>query len=123
MSVENVKKFYEAVCQGETLKQKFMELSRKYQGEALDADKVAMVLEQEVLPLAAQMSYSFTMGDLKTYEMEMQQANANCELSDEDLLAVAGGIPSFNSSDLSQFIKDLVNAIHNAELSIIQNMK
>jgi hypothetical protein len=32
MSIENVKKFYESVSQDDFLKQKFGELSRKYQG-------------------------------------------------------------------------------------------
>ena len=64
MSVENVKKFYEAVSHDEAMKQKFVELSRKYQGEAVDEAKARALTEQEVLPLAAQMGYSFTMDDL-----------------------------------------------------------
>ena len=91
MSVENVKKFYEAVSQDESLKQKFVELSQKYQGEALGADKVAVVVEQEVLPLAAQAGYSFSLDDLKAYGEEMKQANINRELSDAELEAVTGG--------------------------------
>jgi len=36
VSVENVKKFYEALSQDEAMKQKFMELSQKYQGQQMD---------------------------------------------------------------------------------------
>ena len=91
MSVENVKKFYEAISQDETLKQKFVELSKKYQGQPMDEVKGMVITEQEFLPLAAQMGYSFTMDDLKAYGEEMKQANMNRELSDSELEAVVGG--------------------------------
>jgi len=91
MSVENVKKFYEAVSQDESMKQKFMELSQKYQGQQMDEVKAMTFTEQEVLPLAAQMGYSFTMDELKAYGEEMKQADMNRELSDEEMQAVTGG--------------------------------
>ena len=91
MSTENVKKFYEAVSQDKTLKQKFVELSQKYQGQPMDEAKRMSIFEQEALPLAAQRGYSFTMDDLKAYEDEMQQAKMGCELSDSELGAVSGG--------------------------------
>jgi len=92
MSVENVKKFYEAVSQDEALKQKFMELSQKYQGQPMDEAKGMSILEQETLPLAAQMGYSFTLDDLNAYGEEMKQTKMNCELSDTELEAVTGGV-------------------------------
>ena len=91
MSVENVKKFYEAVSKDASLKQKFVELSQKYQGQPMDEAKGMSVFEQEALPLAAQMGYSFTMDELKAYGEEMKQANMNCELSDEEMQSVVGG--------------------------------
>lgn len=97
MSVENVKKFYEAVSKDELMKQKFVELSQKYQGQPMDEAKAMSVMEQEGLPMAAQMGYSFTMDDLKSFEQEMQQARTGCEMSDEELQAVAGGGVSGNS--------------------------
>lgn len=90
MSVENVKKFYEAVSQDDSLKQKFVELSQKYQGQPMDEARASSIIEQEALPLAVQMGYSFSMDDLKAYEVEMQKAKMNCELSDEELQAVVG---------------------------------
>ena len=38
------------------------------------------------------MGYSFSMDDLKAYGEEMQQAKMNCELCDEELQAVSGGL-------------------------------
>lgn len=70
MSVENVKKFYEAVSRDESMKQKFVELSRKYQGQQMDEAKAMAITEQEVLPFAQQMGYSFAMNDLKTYDKD-----------------------------------------------------
>jgi predicted ribosomally synthesized peptide with nif11-like leader len=90
MSVENVKMFYESVSQDEALKQKFVEISQKYQGQPMDEAKAMAVTEQEVLPLAAQMGYSFTMDDLMAFGEEMKQENINRELSDAELAAVAG---------------------------------
>ena len=91
MSIENVKKFYEAVSNDESLKQKFVELSQKYQGQLMDEVRALSIMEQEALPLAAQMGYSFTIDDVKSYELAMQQAKTGCEMSDEELQAVSGG--------------------------------
>ncbi len=90
MSVENVKKFYEELSQDGSLKQKFVELSRKYQGQPMDEAKAMSLMEQELLPMAKQMGYSFTIDDLKAFGEEMKQENINRELSDAELAAVAG---------------------------------
>ena len=92
VSIENVKKFYEAVSQDEAMKQKFVELSQKYQGQPMDEAKVRTLMEKEALPLAAQMGYSFTMDDLKAFGEEIQHGKMNCELNDEEMQAVAGGV-------------------------------
>ena len=92
MSTENVKKFYEAISQDEAMKQKFVELSQKYQGQQMDEAKANLLMEQEALPMAAQMGYPFTIDDLKAYGEEMKQTNMGCELSDDELEAVAGGM-------------------------------
>jgi predicted ribosomally synthesized peptide with nif11-like leader len=91
MSVESVKKFYEAVARDEELKSKFAELTKKYQGQPMDAAKAMNVIEQEAMPIAKQMGYSFSIEDLKSYGQAMQQAKINGELSDEELRVVAGG--------------------------------
>lgn len=91
MSIESVKKFYEAVSKDESMKQKFVELSQKHQGQSMDEAKMKAITEEEVLPLANQMGYPFSMDDLKAYGEEMQHANMNCELSGGELEAVVGG--------------------------------
>ena len=58
-----------------------MELSQKYQGQVMDETKGMSIFEQEALPLAAQMGYSFTMDDLKAFGEEMKRANENRELA------------------------------------------
>ena len=102
MSIENVKKFYEAVSKDETLKQKFVKLSQKHQDQPMDKAKMKSIIEEKVLPLAKQMGYSFTMDDLKNYEMEMQTASMNCELSDSELEAVTGGAFCLSVGDYSE---------------------
>lgn len=91
MSIENVKMFYEVLSQDESLKQKFVEPSKKYQGQQMDEAKMWSITEEEVLPMAKQMGFSFTIADLKAYGEEMKQAKMNCELSDEEMTAVTGG--------------------------------
>ena len=92
MSIENAKKFYEAISQDDSLKQKFVELSQKYQGQPMDEANMKLITEEKVLPMAKQMGYSFSMDDLKAYGEEMKQADMNRELSDAELEAVTGGI-------------------------------
>ena len=58
----------------------------------MDEAKGMSILEQEALPIAQQMGYSFTIDDVKSYELEMQQAKTGCEMSDSELEAVAGGV-------------------------------
>ena len=90
MSIANVKKFHEDMAQDQTLKQKFVKLSQKYQGQPLDEANTMAALEQEALALAAQLGYSFTMDDVKACGEEWSQLNGHGALSDEELQAVTG---------------------------------
>ena len=92
MSIENVKKFYEVLAQDKEMQQKFTDLNQKYQGQQMDEAKGMSIFEQEALPLARQMGYSFSMDDWKAYGEEMKQANMNSELSEEEMQAVTGGM-------------------------------
>ena len=91
MSIENVKKFYEAISQDKEIQQKFIDLNQKYQGQPMDEANGLKFTEQEFLPLAKQLGYEFSMDDLKTYNEEMKHKDMNRELSDEEMQAVAGG--------------------------------
>ena len=92
MSVETVKKFYDALAKDEALKQKFMDLSKQYQGKPLDEAKVMELAELEFLPLAKQMGYDFSLADLRGYGEQMKQGCQGAELSEEEMKAVAGGV-------------------------------
>jgi predicted ribosomally synthesized peptide with nif11-like leader len=57
----------------------------------MDEAEFQSLAEQELLPIAKQSGYEFTMADLKSFGEEMQQADLNCELSDSEMETVAGG--------------------------------
>ena len=57
----------------------------------MDEVRALSIIEKEALPLAAQLGYSFTIDDVKSYELAMQQAKNGCEMSDEEMEAVTGG--------------------------------
>ena len=92
MSVENVRKFYDALSQDKEMQQKFIELSRKYKSETVNEAKVDSIVEQDIMPLAKEMGYDFALDDLKAFGAEKEKANMNCALSEEEMQAVAGGI-------------------------------
>ena len=85
MSVENVKKFYEALVQDKMIQQRFNELNQKYQGVTVDATKADAILEQDLLPLAKELGYEFTLTEIKAYGEEMKQAHMDGDLSDAEL--------------------------------------
>ena len=92
MSVENVGKFYEAVSQDKAMQQKFIDLSRKYKSDTVDEARVDSIVEQDVVPLAKQMGYEFTLDDLRAYGEQARQLHQGAELSEEEMKAVAGGV-------------------------------
>lgn len=94
MAKENVVKFYEAVAADEGLRTRLNDLNKPYQGQEMDEQKRAALVEQLVLPIAAEMGWDFSMEELRQYEEEMVQASTNRELDDAELEAVAGGLLS-----------------------------
>ena len=73
------------------IQQRFNELNQKYQGVTVDATKADAILEQDLLPLAKELGYEFTLAEIEAYGEEMKQAHMNRELNDEELQAVTGG--------------------------------
>jgi hypothetical protein len=57
----------------------------------MNAEKTDAILEQELLPLARELGYEFTLAEIKVYGAEMQQAKLHCELNDTELEVVSGG--------------------------------
>lgn len=101
MSAENVKKFYEAVSQDEKAKQRFNELNQKYQGVAMNAAKTDAILEQELLPLAKELGFEFTLAEIKAYGVEVEQMKSSCALSDSELEVVSGSDWCFVSAKIA----------------------
>jgi hypothetical protein len=89
MSIENVQKFYEAVNNDETLRQKLTEFSLKHRGEAMDEANSDKLLQQEFLPFAQKLGFEFSLADLKAFGEELK--NRDHGLSDEELQLVTGG--------------------------------
>lgn len=89
MAKENVGKFFEAVMADEKKKQKLGEITEKFAGKEVDETQLTPVLEEHVLPMAANMGFSFTLEELRAYRQEQYQASG--QVSDEELEAVAGG--------------------------------
>lgn len=92
MSMENVKKFYQAVATDESLRVRLSALNKQYDGEALDEEKKAALVEKLVLPIAAEKGLDFTMEDLRQYNENINKRSEDGELSSDELDAVAGGL-------------------------------
>jgi hypothetical protein len=92
MAKDNIRKFYETVATDEVLKTRLSELFKPYQGQEIDPSKKAALVEELVLPIAAEKGFLFTIEELREYEKEMAQTSMSHELDDSELEAVAGGI-------------------------------
>lgn len=94
MSVDNVKKFYQAIAADENLRQELSELSRQHTQPGLSEAEVMKAAESVVLPVAARLGLSFTLADLAQYAKEQGGELSDRDLSDDELAAVVGGYKS-----------------------------
>ena len=85
--MENAKKFYDALANSETLKEKAAKLNEKYNG-AEKADEEAVTAA--IIAFAASEGYSFKAEELAAYTKTAGKP-APQELSQDELNAVAGG--------------------------------
>ncbi len=92
MSLENVKKFYQTIASEEALRTELSEIFEPYQGQDIELEKRNSLVEQVVLPFAAERGFDFTLEELQNYEAEMQRENASEELNMDEMEAVAGGL-------------------------------
>lgn len=90
MSKENVKLFYEALGKDKTLQEKFSALGKKHGGQKLGEAQAESIYQQELIPLAGEAGYDFTLSELKEYTGEAEQPGMR-EVSEEELASVAGG--------------------------------
>jgi predicted ribosomally synthesized peptide with nif11-like leader len=91
MSKENVKLFYEALPENRSLQEKFKKANEKYAGQKIDKEAINLILQNELLPIAKEAGFDFTLDEFKEYAQENNQSAAG-RLSDDELAAVAGGV-------------------------------
>jgi predicted ribosomally synthesized peptide with nif11-like leader len=92
MSKENVKKFYEALAEDKALQAKSIAIGKKYEGQKLDEAQSNLIYQEELVPLAKDAGYDFTLAELKEYGAADKESGMR-EVSEEELAAVAGGSP------------------------------
>jgi len=90
VSVENIKRFYDALAKDEALRNMFKEIAKKYEGQKPDDEQADSICEKELIPFAKSAGYDFTLEELKEYSRDAAKP-ATRQLSEEELAAVAGG--------------------------------
>jgi len=90
MSKENVKLFYEAMAKDKSLQEKAKTISKKYEGQKSDDMQTDEIYQRDLIPLAKEAGYEFTLDELKEYSMEANKPTMR-EVSEEELAGVAGG--------------------------------
>ena len=92
MAKENVGKFYEKLQEDAALAEKLNALDKDFaEKNGTSVDDAAMcekAVESIVIPLAEEVGLSFTLEELKEYELEQMK---NMTLSEDELEQVAGG--------------------------------
>jgi hypothetical protein len=90
MSIENVKLFYQAMGKDKTLQEKANAISQMHIEQKLDEAQANLIYQKELVPLANEAGYDFTLAELKEYVKESEKPGMR-EVSEEELAAVAGG--------------------------------
>jgi hypothetical protein len=90
MSSENVKLFYKALGKDKALQDKFKAINEKYKGQKPDEAQADLIYQKELVPLARESGFYFTLAELKDYASEAKKPVMR-ELSEEELATVAGG--------------------------------
>jgi predicted ribosomally synthesized peptide with nif11-like leader len=89
MSVEDVKRFYDALAKDESLQGKFKALVKKHEGQKPNEAECDALFENEFLPFAKEVGYDFTLEELKEYGQGIKPVSH--QLSEDELATVAGG--------------------------------
>ncbi|HHW47907.1 MAG TPA: Nif11 family protein [Clostridiaceae bacterium] len=90
MSEENVKLFYEMLAENRDLQEKVKKAGEKYTGQNMDKETVELIMQNELLPLAKEAGFEFTLEELKEFAQINYQGETGM-LSDDELNAVVGG--------------------------------
>ncbi len=90
MSQENVKGYFETLAKNKELQEKLTKLNKKYEGADLTQAQLDLACERELLPLAKEYGFEFTLEEYKAYALEMSVPKTG-KLDDDELEAVSGG--------------------------------
>ena len=90
MSIENVKRFYETIVADSDLRNKMIEINRKYEGRSLTDKELEMLMVEEFLPLLKQEGFDFSMDELSEYQEQLYE-NELMPLETSSLESVSGG--------------------------------
>jgi len=93
MAQENVKLFLEALAKDKNLKDKVLEMSKKYEGKTLDEEKLNSIYQNELMPFAKECGFEFTLSEYKSYGLQAKKVETG-KLDDDELKAVSGGVPT-----------------------------
>ena len=91
MSKENAIRFMMVKDKDEAIKNAFDAIMGKYQGKILSKNDQDKVLKEEIIPLAKQYGYEFTLEDFAELQTEGK-------LSDEELGQITGGRGEYSDS-------------------------
>ncbi|RPJ85495.1 MAG: Nif11-like leader peptide family natural product precursor [Acidobacteria bacterium] len=93
MSQENLRKFYEAVINDESLKARLLVIGSSHGDQTPSQAEQDEIWENEILPLAESEGFEFTLKEVKEFQASNRPTAG--KLTDEELEAVAGGIRCF----------------------------
>ena len=85
MTTENVKAFFEALSQNESIQQALKEKEAAYTGTKEDREAI---VNEILIPVAEAAGFTFTLDEVNEFEKSMQVKG---ELNEDELKAVAGG--------------------------------
>ncbi len=90
MSQENVKNYFQELTKNKGLQEKLVALNKKYEGRELTKEQLNTACEQELIPLAKEYGFEFTLEEYNAYTQEMERPKTGL-IDDNELSAVAGG--------------------------------
>jgi len=91
MSKENVRLFYEEIFKNETLQERLKSIGSDLKGQKPDEAQMELIYQNEVLPVAKEYGFEFTIAEVKEYVTETNKVKIEA-LSDDELEAVSGGL-------------------------------
>lgn len=97
MSKENATRFMMMKDKDETIKNAFDAIMGKYEGKILSKDEQDKALREEIIPLAKEYGYEFTLEDFAKLQ-------ADGKLSDEELGQITGGRGEFSKTYTCHFL-------------------